>query len=91
MFVSIIVCALIITLFIPQTQQLVWVQFITLRFFYIRELDNYITTRYLSTEDTLTDIGNKHLKRHKLKKLVDCICQFDENDFLNNDVSVTDE
>ena len=45
---------------------------IALRFFYIRELvkENKITTRFISTERQLADIGTKHLNNHRLQQLL---------------------
>ena len=51
---------------------------IALRFFYIRELvkDMKITTRYISTENQLADIGTKHLNKHRLQQLIHMIRNF---------------
>ena len=43
---------------------------IALRFFYNRELvsEGKITINYSSTEDQLTDVGTKHLNKHRLQQ-----------------------
>ena len=51
---------------------------IALRFFYIRELvkESKITTRFISTERQLADIGTKHLNKHRLQQRLQMIKSF---------------
>ena len=51
---------------------------VALRLFYICELvtENKITTHYTSTDPKLTDIGTKHLNKHRLQHLLQMIKSF---------------
>ena len=52
---------------------------IALRFLHIRELvkETKITAHYISTESQLTDIGTKHLNKHRLQQLLQMIKSFE--------------
>lgn len=59
---------------------------IALRFFFIRELvsEGRISIHYIPTDINPADIGTKHLNKHRFKKLLDIISNFNMNDFINS-------
>ena len=59
---------------------------IALRFFFIRELvsEGRISIHYNPTEINPSDIGTKHLNKHRFRNLLDIISNFNVNDFINS-------